>query len=337
MTDPVVKQIQASIGSRARAGMGAIGGYTNQLGQVLGGLAQTAGDPYRQAQQGQAASDSALMQAVTGAGNDQAQQLAAKLAQIGAPQAAVDATSGVVGQNAQGAGAALYGQGSASLSELLGREASARDYAGKQQGIGGLAGLQAGRDLQLSATKDFADQAGAVRARVPDVISQALTNINASRETARQDAFAHDVAVQGGLIKGADARLSAAQREADRRSRERIAGAQIAARRDAQAQTAAGKRAAAVQKAADAKTQARSKAFYAARSGAFKDAAAAFGAGRSAAQVAAALRAKYGRLLAGYGFDEQAISRMIGSAVRAGKATPTVTKGSASSSGSLVP
>src|SRR3954467_13528351 len=73
--DPLVAALAARIGAQAKAGAGAISGYTHQLQGQLGQYAGQAGQIYSQAQQSQAGSDAALSQMLSGQGSDLAANL----------------------------------------------------------------------------------------------------------------------------------------------------------------------------------------------------------------------------------------------------------------------
>lgn len=173
--DPLIAAISARINARAQAGAGAISGYTKQLASDLGQYAPQAANIYGQAQQAQAGTDAALSQMLSGQGNDLAANLSAKLGAAGMPQTVIDKTTGDAKTVGTGSAGALYGTGSAALSNLISQGASAQDYASKLPGIAGLGGLQSMRALEQQSQSQLADQSAQVEQQLPTILSSLRT------------------------------------------------------------------------------------------------------------------------------------------------------------------
>lgn len=165
VVNPVVAQIQAEIDRQTRSGMGAIGGYTDQLVRALGGAQANLGAIYDQAQQRQAAVDAALSGGLRTQTNQDADALAGRLEAIG-PTGQADQAR----QMGMGAAGALQGLGSAGVSQLIGEGAAASAYGAKLPEIARLGGLQSANMLQLAGQREAADRIGEVRARVPEMV-----------------------------------------------------------------------------------------------------------------------------------------------------------------------
>ncbi|HXH87327.1 MAG TPA: hypothetical protein VNI55_01800 [Gaiellaceae bacterium] len=197
--DPIIAEISRSIEARAKAGMGAIGGYTNELAQNLGGFDVKARDIYADAQGRQASVNNALAESARGEGGRLQAELAGKLGAAGITDTG---TSGEAARIGQGSAGASFARGGADLSELIARSASAQEYAAKLPGLARLGGLQSARTLQLESSKDLADQTGQIRSQVPGLIAELLESGRGREITkagARDARFNTDV----GLAEGA--------------------------------------------------------------------------------------------------------------------------------------
>lgn len=169
MLDPVVAQITSAINARAQAGGQSIGGYTDQLAKNLMGARGQVDQAYAPAEQGTAATNAALADRLSGAGNATSDALASRLASIGSPDVTGQA-AGAVRQAGTGSGNALYASGSASLEQLLGNHATAADYAGKLPDLARLGGLQQLGALQGRAQQDIRDQTAQVTSQLPSIV-----------------------------------------------------------------------------------------------------------------------------------------------------------------------
>jgi hypothetical protein len=109
---------------------------------------------YGQAQQGQAASDAALAQMLSGGGQQLAGDLSAQLAAAGQSTAPGQAQLGI----GSGASGAAYAMGAANLGQLLAQGAAAGGFAAQLPGIARLGGAQSQAQLQgqgLQMTRDL--------------------------------------------------------------------------------------------------------------------------------------------------------------------------------------
>jgi hypothetical protein len=183
---PILKQIADSINARAQAGADSIAGLTKFFGPQLATLQgiNTAG--LQTGIQGQAAIDNALYQSLAGGGNQLASELGGQLAQINAPAAA--SQTGAQQQIGQGAANASLATGSAALSALNSRLATAKDIAAKVPGLAPLFGLQATRDLQAQSQQNLADQTGQVTSQAPGLIQNVLAGLRSNELSKAQEA-----------------------------------------------------------------------------------------------------------------------------------------------------
>lgn len=192
VVNPVIGQIQADIGRRTRAGQGAIAGYTRQLAGQLAPAAEDLGGIYGQAQQQQAAVDAALTGGLRTQTNTDADALAERLRALGPTANQAD----VAREGGMGAAGALQGTGSASLSQLIAEGAAAQAYGQKLPGIARLGGLQSGRELQLSAGRELAEQTGDIRARIPEMVMGRMDQFRANQADRAKTQLAQQIAAQ---------------------------------------------------------------------------------------------------------------------------------------------
>lgn len=183
LLDPVVQRITDQVNARAKAGSEAISGYTGSLAQALAAEVGNVHTAYAPSEQATAAAQSALADRLSGAGTDQASQLAARLASIGSPEV-TGAAASQVQANGAGSGNALYGTGIAALEQMLGNEASGKGYAEKLPGLVRLTGAQELSQLQQSAQHDIADKTSSILDQLPGLVSQ-MRQDNETRRTNR--------------------------------------------------------------------------------------------------------------------------------------------------------
>lgn len=176
---PVLDAIKASVLGQARSGAAAISGYANSAAASLGAI--DFGAPYAGAEQRQASVDSALAQALAGGGAQAAQDLSARLAQIGEPGVTGAAANAVA---ATGAGLANteLARGSSNLGALIADAAAAGSYGQKLPGVARLAGLQALAANEGQASKSLADSSTQVLGQLPAIANE-LRSASVSRAT----------------------------------------------------------------------------------------------------------------------------------------------------------
>jgi hypothetical protein len=176
MLDPLVAQLAAQINARAAAGSEAIRGSTSQIAQDLGQYAGSAANIFGQAQQSQAASDAALAAKLQGGGQEQAAGLSSRLAGIGnGSDPAVAAAAAAAAQTGTGASNALYGKGSASLSDLISQGAQAQQYAAKLPGLAEQGGLQTLGQFQGQLGGELASGTQDILNQLPGIVQQFRT------------------------------------------------------------------------------------------------------------------------------------------------------------------
>lgn len=186
--DPVSKSITDAINARVQAQQSAITGYSKDLAGLMGQYAPASKAIYGDAQQGQAAVDAATGGVLQGQGQAGQDALGAELAKISADPGTAARLNATAAANTTGATGALAARGSASLSDLISRGASAQDYGAKQPGIAGLYGLQATKAAQSQGTNDTASAVGQIEQKLPDVIQQLKGNQQAAATNRQQQA-----------------------------------------------------------------------------------------------------------------------------------------------------
>jgi len=169
--NPLIADATRRINAAQRAGANAITGYTSTLAQALAPYQDRTADIYSRAQQSQAAVDAALVGGMRTGSNQAADELAGRLQALG-PQAAPLADE--ARSQGQGAAGALAGTGSASLSELIAAGAAAENYSSQLPEFARLGGLEGIRDLTLQSKSQLADELGALRSQVPQLVQGRL-------------------------------------------------------------------------------------------------------------------------------------------------------------------
>jgi hypothetical protein len=225
---PLVASITQNIGKQTAAATNAIRGYTSDAAAKLGAINYTA--PYTQGEQGQAAVDSALRNALSGAGTIDADQLSQRLAVINDPAVAAAATA--VADNGAANGNTQLAQGSAALGNLIANAAAAGSYGQKQPGITRLAGLQNIAATQQQGVNNIASQTQQLEAQLPAII-EALTGRNDQRasaiasarqnQVARQDAISSTGAKNAAAVKAAQTKAAATVKVATIKANEKAA------------------------------------------------------------------------------------------------------------------
>lgn len=190
LLNPAEKSATDAINQRIAAQQAAIGSSTQTLADLMGKYAPASRAAYAGAQQGQAAVDAATGQTLAGQGQQGEAELAAKLAQISADPGTVARLTGTAAANTTGATGALAARGSASLSDLIARGASAQDYGAKLPGVAGMYGLQSTKAAQAQGTTDTANAIAQMEAKYPDLVQ----TIKAGNDRTAQLAFENRLA-----------------------------------------------------------------------------------------------------------------------------------------------
>lgn len=179
MLDPVVNQITQGVQQRAAYGMKQVGGYADSLANDLAASGPAnVSRTFAPAEQATAAANAALADRLSGAGNAQADSLAARLAGINEP-GATDPAVAATRQAGTGAGNALYAGGNASLDALIAGHAAADEYAGKLPALARLSGVQQGANVQGTANSDLATQLGSLVSQIPGIVQ----NLRSAQDT----------------------------------------------------------------------------------------------------------------------------------------------------------
>lgn len=228
--DPLYKQLQTGYNSQAVAGAQAIQALTKQYADQLGLMPAQINSIYGGAEQSTAASNAALADRLSGAGQQSSDDLAARLASIQQPGAVNPAVAGVA-QQATGAGNALYGTGNASLDQLIQQAASAQGYAAKLPGIAKLTGLQQLGQFKSALTTAEGKDIAALQDKAPGLIQSAfgtLTSAN-NAQAARDQSARQFNATQAGnrfdrRLKAYEFGVTTRQTAAWRKAQNQLAG-----------------------------------------------------------------------------------------------------------------
>jgi hypothetical protein len=167
-TGPLLQQLQQAIEARSRSGSAAIGGYTQQLGNLFSQVAPQTAGIYNEAIKQQSGTNTALANRLGSFGQGLAGEVGNKLAYAGPSGQSVASNTGVVGQGAANAG---FAKGAAETGMLNAHSAAAQAYGAKLPGIAGLTGLQSVKQLQAQLSQEFADKAGQITAHAQDIFS----------------------------------------------------------------------------------------------------------------------------------------------------------------------
>lgn len=165
---PQISALSKALQSQVAGASRAITGYTGSLADALAGTDFSA--PYTQAEGQQAAVDSALAQALSGAGTQGAADLQARLAALNEPNA-VNPAAAAVAATGQGNSNTVLGAGSSNLSALIADRAAASSYGQKLPGIARLAGAQDIANVQGNAQQTLGTQTQAIESELPNILS----------------------------------------------------------------------------------------------------------------------------------------------------------------------
>lgn len=197
--DPLLTAIRNAEAARSAQGQQAITGYTTAEQALLGNEPSIASAAYGGAMQGQNAIDAAIASTLQGSGTANADALAGKLASIAADPGTAARINGQAASDVTGNVGAQYASHSATLSALNQEGQAAQNYLRAQPGIAGLAGLQASQGLQGQINQDLQTQLGTVQQNVPQMIQDAVSNIQKARaDAASQKLAAEKVAIDAG-------------------------------------------------------------------------------------------------------------------------------------------
>lgn len=175
---PLLAALTGTVNAQAQNAQHAIQGYSADAASKLAGIDW--GAPYRQAESGQAAIDSALQQSLTGAGSSDAAALASRLGVINDPSVA--AAAGGLASSGAAAGTTALANGSANLGSLLSNAASADSYGQKQPELTRLAAEQQIATAGAQAQQTIATDAANLEQQLPGII-QNLTSRSDSAAT----------------------------------------------------------------------------------------------------------------------------------------------------------
>lgn len=183
MISPLIQAVTSQIQGQAARASNAVKGYTADLASKLASINFAA--PYAQGEQAQAATDSALHSALSGAGSSDAADLAKRLAVINDPSVAA-AASQVAGNGTANANANLA-LGTDAMSNLIANAAAAGSFGQKLPGIAQLGGLQQLAGIGQNATDQIGTQTQQIEAQLPSII-QNLTGTSDTNATNRAQA-----------------------------------------------------------------------------------------------------------------------------------------------------
>lgn len=181
--NPLISQLISGYTQQGRAGGQAIDQVTAEYAKQLGLIAPQVQQDYGAAEQGTAATNAALSQEVSGGGTADANALAARLASIGEP-GATNPVVAQLGTQAQGAGGALLGTGSATLDALIGSGAAQQGAALRLPATAREAGLQELAQYLGSLSTAESKDVGTLTAKAPSLEQSAANSLLGSQEKA---------------------------------------------------------------------------------------------------------------------------------------------------------
>jgi hypothetical protein len=186
---PLLGQLNAEFTRRSQAGQAAIGAGTANLAAALAPAAGQTQANYARARAEQQTEEAAFGNRLTAAGATLQGSLGSQLGAAGIPAAAAGNLAGI----GAGAGSASAAFGSANIARLIAQGAAAQEYTGQLPNIARLGGAQRAGQLGQQLESERATQAGAIRAKIPGLVSQI-----GQQQQAQE--FQKAIAQQSGLI-----------------------------------------------------------------------------------------------------------------------------------------
>lgn len=209
--NPLVQQLISGYTHQGQLGGNAIDQVTAEYAKQLAGIAPQVQSDYAGAEQGTAATNAALSQEVAGGGTADANALASRLASIGEPGAVNPVIQQLTGA-AQGAGAGVYGTGSATLDALLSSGAAQQSAALKLPATAREAGLQELAQYMGSLTGAESKDVAALTDKAPGLIQSAASSIISAGS--KRAAIKAEDDRNAATIAAGNARSAAAQKTA---------------------------------------------------------------------------------------------------------------------------
>ena len=180
---PLEAQITGMYTNEGKAGAQAIQQLTDEYAQRIGQIGPQISNSYNTAEQGTALADQSLADRLSGAGNQESQDLAARLASINEPNA-VNPAVATVASNAAGAGNALYGTGNAVLDQLIGQAAHAAQFSSTLPGIARDTGIQSLGQYEGQLAQAQGKDVAALNDKIPGLINSVYGTISSARNQA---------------------------------------------------------------------------------------------------------------------------------------------------------
>jgi hypothetical protein len=193
---PLIQQASDAAERRAHQGTQDIQGFTNTFAQNLAQYADRAKAAFGQATQASAANQDALRALLSGAGSSLSSELAGKLGQIGAPEAATQQVAGGAATMGTGAANAGYASGAATTEKLIAQGANEQGYANTLPGVVALRGQQNVQELQAQTSQQLADKIAEIQSQAPGMAAQLFEHLV-------DNEFQKALARQSGQFKGA--------------------------------------------------------------------------------------------------------------------------------------
>jgi NlpC/P60 family len=259
MLDPVIEALTAAANDRAARAEAAIKGLTDSYASQIADTDYAA--PYTGAEEHQAAVDAALQQALTGQGSDLASGLSGRLAALAGSSGAgaLDQAAGQLASQGASAGTTRLASGSASLGDLIGQEAAAREYGTKMPGVVKLSGLQGVKQSEGNAQSEIAQGTLSAEQKIPDLVEQLKSDKRqaAQLKLSRQSQASENAYRQAELGLSSQRLQVSARQGQERLNIEAANSANTAAHDRAMEQMARANYGLSVQRLQDAETKAR--------------------------------------------------------------------------------
>lgn len=192
--DPQIAQIESGIDARSKAGTAAIGNYTKEWGDYLGGEGARVAAPWDEAISGTKDDMGALASFLGKKGGEDQAALTSKIASTFGnedssqqQQLATDATAGA----AHGSAGNTLARGDAALTYLRGGKAADVGMAEQLPGVAMLGGQQSLRQLAEQLNAEQKDSTDKVRATVPGLLADIKQRLDDRNVKVSEDAVGH--------------------------------------------------------------------------------------------------------------------------------------------------
>lgn len=169
--DPLVKEIQESIGRRSAEGSSKLNAFNDRWFQALGPMKDSVSAAYDKAMSSEQAITGGITSFLQGQGNTAAADVSSQLQAINAPQEAVSQMGGGLATLGAGIAGQALGRGSLEMQMLNADRLAEETHQSRLPGIVRQFGAERLSDFQGDLNSLMADQIGEVNSRVPGLVS----------------------------------------------------------------------------------------------------------------------------------------------------------------------